>query len=77
MMKFEQVPGAAPLTAIDGAQQGSLADGGRELAAAMSVCHLASRPMPARRGRSTPNDNFATSGEITSMKEGYRWRASS
>jgi len=42
MMKFERVPSAAPLTTIDRAQQGRLADSRREFAAAMLVCHLAS-----------------------------------
>jgi len=42
MMKFERVPSAAPLTAIDSAPQCRLADDYRELAAGASV-HVISR----------------------------------
>jgi hypothetical protein len=40
MMKFERVPNAALLTAIDSAPQCRLADDGREFAAAVSVAIL-------------------------------------
>jgi hypothetical protein len=58
MMKFERVPNAAPLTAIDSAAQGRLAHSRLEFAAAVSVCHLASclaRLAASRRPTVPPN----------------------
>src|SRR6516225_8136275 len=53
MMKFERVPSAAPLTAIDSAPQCRLADDLGELVAGASACHLASCLAASRRpGRS-------------------------